>query len=206
MKTQKIYINEMIVGGFSNPVNPEKEIKILPYTSLVQPMEGQYFISCDGGKTHLIKPGEMFIASAGAVQEISHINDETTGRMTARWIFFDAVVDNVFRLEQVFSFPVHITKEIAPSLLLDMDCFFEADSFCRRMSVLYRMVDTLLSFSEEKDTIIDEKMQLLAAYMQKNYHLALTIEDLSQYTALSESYLYARFKQAFGVSPIHLMT
>ena len=28
LKTQKIYINEMIVGGFSNPVNPEKETKI----------------------------------------------------------------------------------------------------------------------------------------------------------------------------------
>lgn len=205
MKMQKLYINEMIVGGLSNPTSPEKETKILPYISFVQPLEGQYTIACDGGTTYRILPGEMFIAPSGAVQEICHINDETTRRMTARWIFFDAVVDNVFRLEQVFSFPVHITKEIAPSSLLDMDCFFEADSFCGRMSILYRMVDTLLSLSEEKDNKIDEKMQLLAVYMQKNYHLPLTIEDLSQYTALSESYLYARFKQAFGVSPIHYL-
>ena len=205
MQNRTLYIDEMIVGGLSNPTSPDKETKILPYTSFVQPMEGQYSISCDGGKPHLILPGEMFIAPAGATQEICHRNDKATGSMTARWIFFHAVIDGVFRLEQVFSFPVHITKEIAPSLLCDMNCFFEADSFCLRMSILYRMVDTLLSFSIEQNNIIDEKMQLLAVYMQKNYHSALTIEDLSQYCSLSESYLYARFKQAFGVSPIHYL-
>ena len=77
-----------------------KHVKVLPYLSIVQSVEGSYDIALGGRDTLQTGDGGFFIAPAGVQQSIVHHVNKKSGKMTCRWIFIDIEINKVFSLMQ----------------------------------------------------------------------------------------------------------
>ena len=189
-------------GGFlGNPVSAEMQEKTLPMLSVVQSLRGSYRISLDGGKE--METGDMgvFVAPRHVVQRISHI-PAPDGTMDAQWVFLDVEINRLYRLEDLYSFPV-----ILPSSYNEEIC-----TLIRRISVqpqllpklndLHRIAEILLENATPKPHSREEVMRV-RSYVENHYMDPIDAEDLSRVLNCSRSAMYRRFKDYFGESPSH---
>ena len=110
-----------------------RHIKSLPWLSVVQAEVGSYTIRLGEGEEFEVSPGGFFIAPGQVTQYIIHHSDPASGRMAARWVFLEAVINGSYRLDSVFDFPCLIEPGRA-GLNERFDRLFSADSICARMS------------------------------------------------------------------------
>ena len=77
--------------GFVSARNDNlQHIKVLPYLSIVQSVEGSYDIALGRGDMQQTGDGGFFIAPAHIQQTIVHHVDPRSKRMRARWLFLSA--------------------------------------------------------------------------------------------------------------------
>ena len=68
-------------------------------------------------------------------------------------------------------------------------------------SVFYRIIALHMKDSIEKDSMLPSIAQKVASYIEKSYYSTITISDIAKDFHISRNYLYALFKQEYGVSP-----
>ena len=177
-------------------------IKSLPWLSVVQSVEGSYEISLGDGSGAETGEGGIFVAPSQIKQNILHHSNPSTRKMFNRWIFIDVIINEKYRLEHLFDFPLILPEEIRCAMNDLFDELSHKTDICDRMSVYYQMVKLLLRVAKPKKMMGGEEMLGVVNYMYKNYKNPLSISDLAQVAHMSESNFYARFKKQFGMSPI----
>ena len=63
-----------------------RHVKVLPYLSIAQSLEGSYDITLGNGTTESTGEGGFFIAPAGIEQTIVHRPDKKSRKMICRWV------------------------------------------------------------------------------------------------------------------------
>ena len=190
-------------GSFCSVSNEGiKHVKILPYLSVVQATEGSYDISLGNDATTSTGEGGFFIAPAHIKQTIVHHVAPKSQKMSARWIFLDIEINDSFRLDNLYNFPVVINDELKKSLNKLFDDFFESNDIWAKYSISYKILDILMSRAEAVKLSKHSGIATAVAYMTKNVTQPLTISELAQIAHMSKSNFYAAFKKQFGISPI----
>lgn len=69
--------------------------------------------------------------------------------MHARWIFFDAEIDDAYSGELLFDFPVIPPQGMSDRLSAALDKIFSASHPCERMSICYGIAKELLASTGE---------------------------------------------------------
>ena len=82
-------------------VDKKTDIKSLPFLSLVQSKVGNYDIQLDDSPIFSTGEGGFFIAPAGVRQTITHHYPKSGGKMSARWLFLDARVNDQYMLDEL---------------------------------------------------------------------------------------------------------
>ena len=177
-----------------------RHIKSLPWLSVVQAEVGSYTIRLGEGEEFEVSPGGFFIAPGQVTQYIIHHSDPASGRMAARWVFLEAVINGSYRLDSVFDFPCLIEPGRA-GLNERFDRLFSADSICARMSEVYLLLGTLLELGEEKKRIRGDLLEV-SDYIARHYDSDIDVAKLASIAHMSESNFYAAFRSTFGLSPM----
>ena len=102
---KNIEIKTLQASGFHCECEGICHEKILHCLSVVQALEGSYDIRLNNGDTFSTGEGGTFIAPSHTLQEITHHHGKN-GKMKAHWVFLDVIVNDTFRFDDVFSFPV----------------------------------------------------------------------------------------------------
>lgn len=205
MDLQKIVIGDWRKGQLcSGDIAGTKVIKSLPCLSVVQAVEGEYSVSLEHGEFYNTGTGGMFIAPAGAVQEIVHCADKSSGIMRARWLFLYMTAGDFYPLEALLRFPVLMPKEYLAQANAYMEEAFAAGSYCEGMLACYKMLILLLKFAEQKQVISNEMARLLD-YLHKNYGQAISVKAMAEKMHMSSSALYPLFKKYTGHSPLEYL-
>ncbi len=204
MKIEKIEIRfERCFCTHRGNMEGIRHVKSLPWLSVVQSVEGSYDICIDNGTTYQTGVGGFFIASSQVTQHILHHNDPTTNKMKNRWVFLDVTVNQKYRLEHLFDFPVIIPspQRDAMNALFD-DLFAHQDDPCEKMSLYYRIVKLLLEIASPKKEVCNGALLRVIDHIQAHYREPLSVAALASVAYLSESYFYSCFKKQLGISPI----
>lgn len=203
MEIKKIDIEYLKKEGMTSyTIDNIRHIKILPFLSVVQSVEGSYDIALGGGETEQTGKGGFFIAPASVQQTITHHADRDSGRMVCRWIFLDAVVDKQYRLDSLFRFPSVLKGERAEQLSLLFDEMFAAKSLCDEYSCCYKIIGFLLDNAKAAAERMPAAIERAVEYMIANCRRALTVSELAKIATMSEPAFYSAFKRAVGVPPI----
>ena len=123
-------------------------------------------------------------------------------KMSARWIFLDIEINDSFRLDNLYNFPVVINDELKKALNKHFDDFFESNDIWAKYSISYKILEILMSRAEAVKLSKHCGIATAVAYMTQNVTQQLTISELAQIAHMSKSNFYATFKKQFGISPI----
>jgi len=190
-------------SGFTSSSNDGLvHIKQLPYLSIVQSKIGSYGIKHDNGDEYSTGEGEFFIAPSHITQKITHFADKELNKFTARYVFLDVIINNAYRIDDVFDFPVVTDKEFSAIFDKDFDEYEESDNVCDRMCCLYNIIKHLLQIATEKSSYRNCAIYPVVEFIKNNYMKNIGVCEMADVIKMSESNLYAVFKKATGSSPI----
>ena len=106
MEIRKAEIKYLKKDGFISDSNINvKHVKVLPWLSVVQSVEGSYDITLGTGRKEQTGDGGFFIAPSGVQQTIVHHVNSESGRMKSRWLFIDVEINNAYKLDSLYKFP-----------------------------------------------------------------------------------------------------
>lgn len=203
MEIKSIDIKYHNFSGFTSSSNDGLvHIKQLPYLSIVQSKIGSYGIKLDNEDEYSTGEGVFFIAPSHITQKITHFADKELNKFTARYVFLDVIINNAYRIDDVFDFPVVTDKEFSAIFDKDFDEYEESDNVCDRMCCLYNIIKHLLQIATEKSSYRNCAIYPVVEFIKNNYMKNIGVCEMADVIKMSESNLYAVFKKATGSSPI----
>lgn len=207
MEIRTVQIRHLIHNGFTdNYAEGDCHRKMLPYLSIVQATEGEYSIRLNDNAETYTGCGGFFIAPSHVRQTIVHHMDLRTGKMAARWVFLDAVLNELVPFDRYYRFPQVVTGEAAAGLSQWMDAVFAAQTVYGQYSAAYGMMESLAALSEPQvDAERNAAMYTVLQYLENHYREDITASHLAQLAMQSESSLFVKFRQAFGVPPMRYL-
>ncbi len=190
-------------GGFYSANNEGvKHIKVLPYLSIVQSVEGSYEIALGNKEAVQTENGGFFIAPSNIQQTIVHHVNEKSGKMTCRWIFIDAEVNKAFPLDSLYQFPIVVKDDRKKELNILFDRIFATSDIWQNYSDCYALLGYLLQMATPIKTEMHQGIQRAIAYITEHYTERISVKTLANISNMSESNFYAAFKKDIGNSPI----
>ena len=179
-------------------------IKELPYLSVVQSLEGHYGVQIENDTPCLTNENGAFIAPANKKQRLIHHVSEYSGQMKARWIFLDVLINDAYKLDDIFYFPT-----IFPDNWLNEanDCLnkiFDSLDICDTMIEYYKFIGILIKIAKPK-TPVNKNTQKILTYIHKNYMNTVSIKDMADFLHMSESNFYLFFRKNTNMSPIEYL-
>lgn len=206
MQPKSVSIEYFRKDGFSSrSVDGLKHVKILPYLSIVQSVEGTYDVAIESGSMQSTKEGGFFIAPSNAQQTIVHRENPSTKRMICRWLFIDVTINKAYKLDELFAFPPLLNAEATKEMNALFDELFASDDLFDEYSCCYRIVKLLLRFARPAQKKTDEGIQNAAAYLKERYAEKITVRELAKQAKTSESNFYASFKKHFACAPMEYL-
>jgi len=190
-------------NGFYSVYNEGvKNVKILPYLSIVQSVMGSYDIVLGGGKPLQTGDGGFFIAPSNIQQTIVHHVNKKSERMSARWIFVDIEINKSYSLDMLYQFPIIINDNLKDELNIIFDRIFQTDDIWQNYSDCYKLIGHLMKTATPISNKKHRSIQSSVTYINENYKHAISIKLLANIANMSESNFYAAFKKQMGISPI----
>ena len=179
-----------------------KHVKVLPYLSIVQSVEGSYDITLGNGEQNQTGDGGFFIAPAGVEQTIVHHVNKKSGKMTCRWIFIDVEINKAFPLDSLYQFPVVVNGDRKNKLNILFDRMFATNDIWENYSDCYKLLGYLLQMATPIKYEMHQGVQRALTYIIGHYTEQITVRSLANISNMSESNFYAAFKKHIGNSPI----
>lgn len=203
MEIESVEIRYNMLTGFTSAtIDNIVHIKQLPYLSVVQSKIGSYKIKLDNGNDYYTTDGSFFIAPSHVTQKITHHTNKETNIFTARYVFLDVIINNIYRIEDVFDFPVVTDKESSEILNRCFDEYEKSDNACDKMCCLYTIVKHLLLIATEKPSYRNCSIYPVIEFIQHNYMKDISVCKMADVIKMSKSSLFAVFKKSTGCSPI----
>lgn len=202
MKTKSAEIKYFKKDSFSSYAYKDlKHVKVLPYLSIVQSVEGSYDIAL--GNKDFTSTGErgFFVAPAGIKQTIIH-RPKQSGVMTCRWLFIDVEINKIHKLDSFYEFPLILGDKEKVQMNELFDALFSSDDIWENYSCCYKILGLLMSLSSRAEKKENSGVRRAVDYMTENFTKQISISELSKVANMSESNFYAAFKKLFGSSPI----
>ena len=146
--------------------------------------------------------GQMgaFIAPSGQMQYITHHTDICTNRMQAHWVFFSAVVNERYYLEEICAFPVIMPTKYQTDVYEIIERVRAGGQICNILSSVFRLVGILI----EIGTIHDPSNPFVYGarrYIEQHYPEHISDSGLADTLAVSLSTLYRKFQAYFHTTP-----
>ena len=189
-------------GFYSLYTENVKHVKVLPYLSIVQSLEGSYDIALGNSEQKQTGDGGFFIAPAGVEQTIVHHTNKKSGKMTCRWIFIDVEINKAVPLDSLYQFPVVVKDNRKNELNILFDRIFATNDIWENYSNCYKLLGYLLQIATPIKNEMHQGIQRTLAYIKEHYAEQITISSLANISNMSESNLYAAFRKHIGNSPI----
>ena len=146
--------------------------------------------------------GGFFIAPSQVVQNIIHHVSPISQRMSIRWIFVDVIINDQYRLDELYDFPTIIPTETQSLMNNLFDQLFHTEDLCDEMSIYYQILKVLLQIAVPKNVSTNKYLLHALNYIRGHYAEDISMSRLAQNTYVSESYLYEIFRNNLGTSPI----
>lgn len=179
-----------------------KHIKVLPYLSVVQSIEGSYDITLGNGELKQTGEGGFFIAPAGVEQTIVHHVNKKSGKMICRWIFIEIEVNKAFSLDSLYRFPVVIKDDQKNDLNIIFDRIFETNDIWENYCDCYKLIGYLMQMATPIKNEMHQGVQLALTYITEHYAEQITVGSLAGISSMSESNFFAAFKKHTAGSPM----
>lgn len=188
----------------SNELGGVVHKKSLPFISVVQSCIGSYKIKLDNGIEYETGEGGIFIAPSGKMQTITHIADKN-GKFSARFIFLDVYVDELYKLDDLFCLPVIADEELQRAINKEFDKLDKETDICEIKISEYRIIKAIIKKSEKNRNILNREFRELLKFVAEHCGEKITVNEMAQFARVSQSKLFSDFMKYTGTSPVQYL-
>jgi AraC-like DNA-binding protein len=186
--------------------------KTMPYSILVQTLQGHYQISCEE-TCFKLSPGQAALIPANSTVEFEHHGGKN-GIIQSHWVHFRfsycGLLDYLSLFKTPFVFSRSVSRKFRGLIQKALLCHKGANNdICRHVveySLASRILELVCSVSRPNQELIasQNRKRLLPVlhYIHDNLHRPLSIQDLARQSALSSSRFHSCFSDEFGLSPM----
>ena len=196
---ENVFIKSIYHGGMAGDFEGVFHQKILSTLSIVQSVEGSYDIAIDNSPTFSTGRGGVFVAPKNAVQKITHHNG-VNGNMYAQWVFIDAIINDEFSFDELFSFPIILPSrynqkvyELIQNIRSTSDVFEKNSSALLLLKILYENA----TFNKKEPSVKDK----IEKFVSENYSLNIGAQDIANALFCSASQVFKYTSKFFNLSP-----
>lgn len=189
-------------GFTSRSAENLKHVKILPYLSIVQSVEGSYEITLGNDAAAETGEGGFFVAPSGVQQRIVHHQNPKSGQIICRWLFIDVEINKSGKLDALYTFPTVLDEATRKEMNRLFDRLFATEDVWENYSDCYQILKLLFKTAKPAPKKINPGIQDALAYMTEHYEEPITIKKLAEIAKMSESNFYAAFKRHLGSAPM----
>jgi len=200
MVIDSIYIKQYSTAHINITEDQMFHKKSLPFLSVVQSVEGGYGISIDSDDEQMTGTMGVFIAPKEKMQYIKHYTSPETGVMRAQWIFLDVIINDMYRLDDIYDFPVLLPTEYNRQVYHIIADVERKRDLCDKLSNIYKLIKILLAVSTPKANI-DQEINAILHYISLHYAEVITPKQLACRFGVSTATLFRKFKKFHGVTP-----
>lgn len=177
-------------------------IKTLSSLTVVQAVEGHYGIQLGHGEKHSTGSCGFFIAPANIQQTIVHHADSHTGHIFCRWVALRCIINDLYRLEDFYTFPVILPDSLKAEMNAVFNSLFNAVTFFEENVCYHQILEILSRATLTQKDPSQSQIHPVLEWIRENYTQKLTVELLAQRSNLSVSRFFAVFKKETGVPPM----
>ena len=199
MNINDIHVKSVIYNCLTENYEGVTHQKILSNLSIVQAIEGSYDISLNNGKTFSTGEGGVFIAPSNVVQKITHHNGKN-GVMKAHWVFIDAVINNGFKFDDVFNFPIILPKRENEKVYKYLIEISNATNYFSKIISTFNLLNILYAYRENTTKLHPIKSKI-ESFVQDNYVFDIKAKDIAKHLYCSTAQTFRYVKKFFGLSP-----
>ena len=172
-------------------------------------------------KVHPAEPGTVVIVSPGQSHDfITRFGNAVYSELTFAFenehrqplvVPFENILGQLAATDIRLNNPIHLSDSEAHLFNTLMTEITDLASLEHTLSEFYLQYALLKLFhfilrtctpSAASDTIADERLIRVRQYLEQNYNIPLTIEELAKLAQLSKGYLFRAFGKAFGIAPL----
>lgn len=202
MEIREVQLLDYTVGQGEFTTDRLRHVKALPCLSVVESVTGRYGIRLEQGPECFTEPGGCFVAPAHQLQTITHYLER--GRMTGRWVFLNASVNERYPLDEAFSFPLIPPPEAAADIHRLLDSLANHPDPCGDKAACYRLLQLLLALGTAKAPAADPVLAALT-FIQNHYRQRLAVADLAAVAHMAPSSFYPAFRRRTGKTPLEYL-
>ena len=174
--------------------------KSLPLLSVVQAIEGSYGISIGTQVQQFTGTMGAFIAPSRKMQYITHFLNPETANMRAQWIFLDIMINQQYRIDDLYDFPTLLPEKYQLSVYdIILNCTADKN-ICGNLSEIYKLIRILLDIGTEKEQLGQLAYEFIF-FINQHYMEKITDDKLSKVFSISKPTLYRKFKTFFQMTP-----
>jgi len=189
----------------SNMIDGLHHIKMLPYISIVQGVEGNYDIQLNDGEIYNTGKGGFFVAPSNVKQSIIHHADKISGNMYCRWVFLLVKTDDTSFFDDFYKLPGIIPDEYKNAMNGIFDRLFSADNIFDEIICYHEIIKQLSLFSKKGTDVPVKRFNKTIHYIKNNYSSKISVEELATAENLSVTHFIASFKKETGMAPISFL-
>ncbi len=206
MELRNLKIQFIETNGFS-PHGNVQHIKSLPFFSIAFPYQGNYRITI-GEETALIQELECFLAPSNITQKINHLPNKE-GKQSYRWLFFDAVINDQYFLDDLYDFPLHLDRPTSNYIIRKIEEIVSSPQntvigLVKKNIAVLDIISYLLPLGKEKD----ENARLLTPalrYIKSHYSEKIDLNNLAKQCGLCRTSFFKKFKEYTNTNPFRLI-
>ena len=192
-------ITYLETDGLSDDAENICHEKMLPFLSVVQAIKGSYDIKLGNSEMFNTGEGGVFVAPANVLQKIIHHNGDGD-IMIAQWVFLDVVVNDKYKFDEVYSFPIVLDKKYNERIEEIIKTMHRSESYFQKYGAAYELLNILAMEGKPKGPPDPIKTKI-ENYVRAHYAEAINAKNLSSELCCSISQVFNHTHKYFGLSP-----
>ncbi|MBE5733207.1 MAG: helix-turn-helix transcriptional regulator [Clostridiales bacterium] len=196
---KNIQIRRFYTGKLCEDMENVRHEKICNELSIVQAIEGSYDISIGSSSTFSTGEGGVFIAPSNVLQTIVHHNGKD-GKMRAHWIFIDAIINDQFGLDELFSFPIVLNSSYNEKVFSALETIKNTKDCFERIRAEYELLEILVKEGNKKKKS-DTLKTMIETYVCNHYFENIGASEIARNINYSPAQVYKLVKKYFALSP-----
>lgn len=183
--------------------------KLMPYFSVVYPLEGYYELSVEDGPLRTVPPDGCFLVPPGVRHTLLHRSD--TGQLRDRWLFFSVMYRDVLDVTAWFQPPLFLTGQAAAPFRAAVDSLLTLSedphrAAFQKLRIAGQLLEALWEVSEFQPAGQRLGPVLPAiALIGEGYARHLTVEDMAKACGMSVSAFHRTFRESVQKTPMQYL-
>ena len=198
-RIKKVRIEKFRADSFT-ATEANRYVRYMPALYIAQPTTGGVRVSVEDAPAAEIATKGVYVASAFAKQDITHVPDEVTGTVRMHSLSIEVRVNGDFRIEDFFRVPATLPAEYNEEIYEAIEEIRTGNDILKKQQLIFRIVDIIVSCSEPVDAHRNKDIAPALEWIDQHPAEHIEVKKMCEMCHRSQVAFFRKLKQLIGIT------